>query len=194
MIGVVAAVPDEDRQPAARFEVRPPPLDGRDEAGEREDPGRPGRSPRGRARSSSPSPSRSRRAPCAPGRARSAPTARRGTRRARVRRGTFRVGIADPRHDVPVYPGQPGSERRARGDDVQAPRGSRTSRGEQVVLVRAAAVMQHEQAGGLALRRPLANDHACSATGSLVPGRLAGGRVEEQPSDRGRDRGRRSRR
>ena len=64
-------------------EVGLPAVDGRDEAGEGEDPGRaPGGRRRARARSSSPSPSRSRRTPSARARCRCAPTARRGTRRA----------------------------------------------------------------------------------------------------------------
>ncbi len=68
------------------------------------------------------------------------------------------VGVADARHDVPVVAG-PARElqRRPRGDDVQPPlRVEHVGEAEQVVLVRAAAVVEDEQAGGVAAGGPLA--------------------------------------
>ena len=85
------------------------------------------------------------------------------------------VGVADARHDVPVVPGPAGElERRARGHDVQAPlRVEHVGEPEQVVLVGAAPVMEHDQAGGIAVRRPLAvleRAHATAAARGLTTG------------------------
>ena len=68
------------------------------------------------------------------------------------------VGIADTRHEVPVKAGRAlQAQRSARRDDVQAPVGvERVGERKQVGLVGAAAVMEHEQAGGLAGSGPLA--------------------------------------
>ncbi len=85
------------------------------------------------------------------------------------------VGVADARHDVPVVAG-PARElqRRARGHDVQPPlRVEHVGEAEQVVLVGAAAVVEDDQAGGVAVRRPLAMDelaHATRAARGLVTG------------------------
>ena len=58
-----------------------------------------------------------------------------------------RVRVADARHDVPVAAGPAGQlQRPARRNHVQAPlRVEHVGEAEQVVLVRAAAVMQHQQ-------------------------------------------------
>jgi hypothetical protein len=82
------------------------------------------------------------------------------------------VWIADPRDDVPVVAGRAGkSERRARGDDVQALLGvERVRKGKQVELVRAAAVVEHEQAGGIAPGEPLGVGELSHAAQALVRG------------------------
>ena len=72
------------------------------------------------------------------------------------------VGVADARHDVPVVARPAGDrQRRARRDDVQPPLAvEHVGEAEQVVLVGAAAVVEDEQAVGLAGRRALAVDQA----------------------------------
>jgi hypothetical protein len=64
----------------------------------------------------------------------------------------IRVGIADARHDIPVLARPAGDrQRRARRDDVQAPcRIERVGEPQQVVLIGAAPVVEHEQAARLA--------------------------------------------
>ncbi|MEJ7714960.1 MAG: hypothetical protein WKF40_04345, partial [Thermoleophilaceae bacterium] len=75
------------------------------------------------------------------------------------------VGAADLLDHVPVVAGRAGKgERRARRDHVQAAPGVQdVGQAEQVVLVRAAAVVEDEEAGGVAVGRAL-------AVGQLVHG------------------------
>ena len=87
------------------------------------------------------------------------------------------VGIADARHDVPVVPGPARQrQRRARRGDVQPPlRVEHVGEAEQVVLVGAAAVVQDEQAGGVARRRALAEDEVAHGAHSVSWGARAHG-------------------
>ena len=57
------------------------------------------------------------------------------------------VGVADPRHEIPVVAGQPGQpQRAARRRHVQAPTGVQCVREpEQVALIGPAPVMEDEQ-------------------------------------------------
>ena len=146
---VALAVGDEGPGPGRSSKLRLPALDRRDEAAEGEDARRPPADRRrAPSRSSSPCPSRSRRAPSPRARSRSAPRARRGARRApRGRRERCRG-----RGSRPAAPGTSGSrrarqrQRRPRRDDVQPPLGvEHVGEAEQVALVGAAAVMEDEQ-------------------------------------------------
>ena len=74
-----------------------------------------------------------------------------------------RIGVADPRHDVPVRAARRQGQRPARRVAVQPPlRVERVEQREQVVLVGAAAVEEDERALGLAGRRALADGHTSS--------------------------------
>jgi hypothetical protein len=67
------------------------------------------------------------------------------------------VGIADARDDVPVVARSAEGERRARGDDVESPlRVEVVPEREQIGLVGATAVMEHEEPCRGADGRPLA--------------------------------------
>ena len=84
------------------------------------------------------------------------------------------IGEADPRHDVPVEPGPARQlERRARRDDVQAALGiERIGEREQVVLVGAAAVVEHEQTSRLACGEALAIETSAPVDRDDVDGLL----------------------
>jgi hypothetical protein len=72
------------------------------------------------------------------------------------------IGIADPPHDVPVVAGRPWEpQRRPWRYDLQPPlRVERVGEPEEISLVRATAVVQNEQPGGLGRRGPDALDEA----------------------------------
>ncbi len=75
-----------------------------------------------------------------------------------------RIGVADARHDVPVRAARRQRERAARAVAVQAAlRIERVEEREEVVLVGAAPVEEHERAGRVARRGPLRDDHALDA-------------------------------
>ena len=169
--GVEAAVGDEGTQVRPAAGIRPPALDGGDEAREGEDPRRrraPAVEPERVAHD------RAHREPAEHGlRGRDAGAlpqvvVERGERRVRGAEGV-RVGVADARHDVPVAARPAGQrQRRARRGHVQPALGiEHVGQRQQVVLVGAAAVVEDEQAGGLPVRRPLAERQRAQA-GSLA--------------------------
>ena len=84
-----------------------------------------------------------------------------GERRERGVEGV-RIGEAHPGNDVPVVAGPAGDhQRRARGDDVQAPlRVEDVGEPEQILLVGSPAVVEDQQAARLAGGRPLAVDES----------------------------------
>jgi hypothetical protein len=161
---VLAAMGDEHRQLGTRGEVRLPSRHGGDEAREGQDP----RRRRALAvQAKGVAHDRPHREPAEDGVLGPDPSAlpcgfmELGQRGAR---GVERIGIriADARHGVPVVTGPPADGQRGpRGDDVQALLGiEHIGEPEEVVLVRSAPVVQHEQPLGLVGRRTLAIEQA----------------------------------
>ena len=142
-----APVRDEHVRVGA-WQVRLPVVDHRDEPGEGEKPPAPGGRAEARASTTSPSPSRSRRRSVRSGAipVRSQASSWNSDKRAVSGVERVVVGIADPRHHVPVEPGPAAQrQRRPRGDDVQpALRVEGVAEPEQVVLVGATAVLTTE--------------------------------------------------
>ena len=80
----------------------------------------------------------------------------------------IRIGISDPRDDVPVVSGPAGdAQRRAGRDHVQtALRVEGIPEAEEIMLVRTAPVVQDQQPGGICGGRPLAVGQGAHGWGS----------------------------
>ena len=106
-----------------------------------------------------------------------------------MRRGTSRVRVPDARDDVPVVAGPAGEpKRRAGRDHVQPALGIEdVAERKQVVLVRAAPVMEHEQALGVAGRGPLEEGELARASSADSVALAALVELAERPLERAHD-------
>ncbi len=179
---VVAAVRDEDAQVRTAREVGLPPGNRRNEAGEREDPGR--RRPVG-SQAERVAHDRPHREPAenGPFRRRTGSLPLLLVERGQLPVGSvegLRIGVADAGHDVPVMARPAGQRQRcARRDDVEPLlRVEDVCEREEISFVGAPSVMEHQQTFGLGRRRPFAVDEAHAPGHSLrCPGEGRAARV-----------------